>query len=139
MTTKLTLCAPLFYAREDAEPFCATEAGGERLFCFEIAQARNIEPDESGYLAAYVAGGKAFTEDTVPDTGLLELPAGVYLFAQCRANLNEADCTRLAIEIQKDGLWEQFALESHLFIRRLFEDGASVTQIFRPLIGRPVS
>jgi hypothetical protein len=47
------------------------------------------------------------------------------------------ECLQLAIKQQKDGLWEKHRLESRLYIRRLFEDGSTVTQVFRPCSGGP--
>jgi hypothetical protein len=44
----------------------------------------------------------------------------------------------MAIEQQKDGLWEQLRLGNHLYIRYLFEDGSPVTQVFRPYDRNPL-
>ncbi|MDR2951648.1 MAG: hypothetical protein LBU82_00240 [Treponema sp.] len=41
----------------------------------------------------------------------------------------------MAVELQKDGLWEMFQLENRLYVRLLYEDGKRVTQLFRPLRG----
>jgi hypothetical protein len=127
-------------------------SGGERLFCFELdpAQARSIEPDRGLLLGALLFAGlagkdaaeKDVTENGVaenPDAGkaadthdAVTLPAGLYLFAQQREELDREACLDMAIEQQKDGLWERHGLEPVLYVRYLFEDGKPVTQIFRP-------
>ncbi|MDR2747573.1 MAG: hypothetical protein LBB77_09025 [Treponema sp.] len=63
---------------------------------------------------------------------LLELPRGRYLFAQERVFLERDGLIRMAVEIQKDGLWERLRLENRLYVRYLYEDGGIVTQVFRP-------
>jgi hypothetical protein len=60
----------------------------------------------------------------------------LYLFDQQRSALNRAECTDMAIEQQTDGLWERLRPGNRVYIRRLFEDGSPVTQIFRPLVNR---
>jgi hypothetical protein len=69
----------------------------------------------------------------------LELPAGNYLFAQerregngLRATLDRNEFVEMAIEVQKDGLWERLAPADRLYLRYLFEDGRAVSQVFRP-------
>jgi hypothetical protein len=137
MAIKLTICAPLFYKKAELSPFARDFRNEERLFCFEIAKekASAFEPAESDYLGNLIVSGEclAGNTDCKPNGSLLELPEGVYLFAQEREYLCEEDCVRLAIEVQKDGLWERLALDRFLFLRRLFEDGKTVTQILRPL------
>ena len=63
------------------------------------------------------------------------LPQGKYLFTQCRSEavLSRDEWLDLAIEQQKDGLWERNKLLDLLYIRFLFEDGSFVTQVFRAL------
>ncbi|MDR0289390.1 MAG: hypothetical protein LBI06_00455 [Treponema sp.] len=99
------------------------------MFCFELdqGQAGRIDPQEDYFLGKLVFSGK---DTNGPDT--VRLPAGLYLFAQQRGALNREECISMAIEQQKDGLWERLYLENLLYIRRLFEDGSPVTQIFRP-------
>jgi hypothetical protein len=101
----------------------------ELLFCFELEreQAGRIDPQEDHFLGELVFSGKGTSG---PDT--VRLPAGLYLFAQQRGALNREECIAMAIEQQKDGLWERLHLKNLLYIRRLFEDGNPVTQIFRP-------
>jgi hypothetical protein len=62
----------------------------------------------------------------------LQLPAGQYLLVQQRKFLGREECIHLAVEQQKDGLWERFVPENRLYIRYLIEDGSPVTQLFRP-------
>jgi hypothetical protein len=38
----------------------------------------------------------------------------------------------MAIETQKDGLWERLEPDSRLYLRFLTEDGRELTQVFRP-------
>jgi hypothetical protein len=47
--------------------------------------------------------------------------------------LEPAEWLDMAIEQQKDGLWERHKPESRLYLRFLFEDGRYVTQLLRPL------
>jgi len=132
---RLDLRAPLLYTEtSELEPFCCLppdEAGTEFLFCFELdqEQAKSIEPKPECFLGRLVFSGKNVKKQ---EQGKLQLPAGLYLFAQRRGVLNREECIVLAIEQQKDGLWERFNLESRLFLRLLYEDGSTVTQLFRP-------
>ena len=128
---RLDLRAPLWYAEAPGlEPFAYTTEAlcGEELFCFEIdpAQGRTIEPDRDRFLGALVFAGRDGGAETV------RLPAGLYLFTQQRTALGREECTDLAIEQQKDGLWERLRPENRLYVRYLFEDGRAVTQLFRP-------
>ena len=139
----LDLRAPLDY--EEAPglvPFSrlpADEAAPEQLFCFEIdrEQAGRIDPEADRFLGELVFSGKGNGRQ-----GKIQLPAGLYLFAQQRRTfgsgtessreLNREECVSMAIEQQKDGLWEQLRLGNRLYIRCLFEDGSPVLQLFRP-------
>ena len=95
----------------------------EVLLCFQVnpAESRSIEPDREKFL------GDLLKE--------IILPAGKYLFVQCRtaAALGQEEWLDMAIEQQKDGLWERHKPGDLLYIRHLYEDGAFVTQIFRPI------
>jgi hypothetical protein len=139
-TLKLELLAPLAYAEDRGlEPFDdhgapkVPAAGEDRLFCFETGagQGGSIEPDPAFFLGPLI-----FSGGTAKDAGRTgerrELPAGKYLFAQERRMLNRDECIFMAIEVQKDGLWERLDPESRLYLRFLTEDGREVTQIFRP-------
>jgi hypothetical protein len=46
--------------------------------------------------------------------------------------LNREEWLDMALEQQKDGLWERYKPENRLYVRYLFEDGCPVTQLFRP-------
>jgi hypothetical protein len=141
-TIRLELRAPLLY-REDRglvpwEPgkpeASRPPAGpGERLFCFTLdaGQRRSIEPDPARFLGALIAAGGLVTGPGEP-AGSLELPAGNYLFAQQREVLDREAFIGMAVELQKDGLWEGLELGERLYLRYLFEDGKAVTQAFRP-------
>jgi hypothetical protein len=137
---RLDLRAPLVYVQAaDLEPFVYTNAAdqpGEVLFCFELdpGQSRSIEPDRDRLLGPLIFAGKP-DPDRTPATDSVEtvqLPAGLYLFIQKRAVLNRQDCVNLAVEQQKDGLWERLRPENRLYVRYLFEDSHPVTQLFRP-------
>jgi hypothetical protein len=133
---RLDLRAPLEY--EEAPglvPFAcppAAEAVPELLFCFELdrEQAGRIDPEAGRFLGELVFSGKGDGKQ-----GKIQLPAGLYVFAQQRRALSREECVSMAIEQQKDGMWERLRLESRLYIRCLFEDGSSVTQLFRPCSG----
>ncbi|MDR1251380.1 MAG: hypothetical protein LBK62_04350 [Treponema sp.] len=101
----------------------------EALFCFELdpAQSLSIEPDREHFLGNLVFAAR--TERHSP--GTIQLPAGLYLFEQKREVLGREDCIDLAIEQQKDGLWERLKPSGRLYLRYLFEDGSPVTQLFR--------
>ena len=131
---RLDLRAPLEYAEApELIPFdCpppADETAQELLFCFELnrEQAGRIDPEADCFLGELVFSGKS-------GQGSVRLPAGLYLFAQQRRALNREECIGMAIEQQKDGMWERLRPGDRLYIRRLFEDGSPVTQIFRPYL-----
>jgi hypothetical protein len=138
---RLDLRAPLVYIRApDLEPFVYTNAAnrsGEILFCFELdpEQSRGIEPDPDRLLGPLIFAGIADPDRTLPAPDSAEtarLPAGLYLFIQKREVLNREGCIDLAVEQQKDGLWERLKPENRLYVRYLFEDSSPVTQLFRP-------
>jgi hypothetical protein len=139
---RLELLAPLFYTpAADLDPFprgtgpWGAAEGREFLFCFDIdgPQGRSIEPEPPALLGPLRAAGFAEIADSPgrPEGGL-ELPRGRYLFAQERTLLDREAVIRAAVEMQKDGLWERLCLENRLYLRYLREDGAVVTQLFRP-------
>jgi hypothetical protein len=132
---RLDLRAPLLYTKTPA-PLDAfdcpspSEEALEFLFCFELdqEQSQSIEPQPDNFLERLVFSGKNVQNQNKGD---LELPAGLYLFAQRRGIIGREECIDLAIEQQKDGLWEKIKLGNRLFIRLLYEDGSPVTQLFR--------
>jgi len=131
---RLDLRAPLLYTETpglgafDCTP--PGESAQEFVFCFELdqEQSQSIEPMPENYLKGLVFSGKNVQNQ---QQGNLELPAGLYLFAQQRGVIGREECIALAIEQQKDGLWEKIKLGNRLFLRYLYEDGGQVTQIFR--------
>ncbi|GHT57341.1 hypothetical protein FACS1894109_09150 [Spirochaetia bacterium] len=144
-TIRLELRSPLFYQAEAAlVPFQYETGEGELLFCFDLdpVQGRSIEPEATALLGPLVFAGRATAlptalpsgspENRSGEAGRLELPAGNYLFAQERRTLNKQEFIEMAVEVQKDGLWERLAPAGRLYLRYLFEDGQTVTQVFRP-------
>ena len=92
-----------------------------------------IDPQADVFLEKLVFSGKNDGKGG-ETSGEVCLPSGLYLFFQKRIALNREECINMAIEQQKDGLWERLRLENRLYIRYLFEDGSPVTQFFRPII-----
>ncbi|MDR1948690.1 MAG: hypothetical protein LBQ38_04795 [Spirochaetaceae bacterium] len=150
-TLKLELLSPLYY-REAADlvPFTYRDGEAEQLFSFAIdpVLARSIEPDPRHFLGDILLRAYAPlppAPDPVfpgrPDAGetgrgeRAVLPAGKYLFAQVREILDREAFIDMAIEVQKDGLWERFNPDSRLYLRYLREEGGPVTQVLRPLPG----
>jgi hypothetical protein len=138
---KLDLRAPLYYSKQPQPPANQDDPDSERILCFEIdpLQGASIEPDAGNLLGKLLFSGVSNKPDlqyqvsanSLSDT--VQLPAGIYLFTQIREALDRDGCIDMAIEQQKDGLWERFTLQNILYIRFLFEDGKRVTQIFRPV------
>ena len=130
---RLDLRAPLEYeVAPGLDPFAslpADDAAPELLFCFELdrEQAGRIDPEAGRFLGELVFSGKGDGA-----RGKVQLPAGLYVFAQERRTLSREECVSMAIEQQKDGMWERLRLEPRLYIRCLFEDGSPVVQLFRP-------
>jgi hypothetical protein len=144
----LRLASPLFYQRDDSlDPFSYTGASGELIFAWSIpaAEALSIEPGADRFLERMFFAGRAGpvpgtgtpgTDEGTDGTGdgpLLELPRGLYFFSQIREILGREASLDLAIEVQKEALWQRFVPEPRFYLRRLFEDGKGVTQILRPL------
>ena len=140
-SVRLDLRAPLEYdeIEADREFFDRTAAQytGELVFLFELnpEQTRSFEPDDARFLGGLVFAGRspAGTGAGTEKVSGQEIPAGLYLFVQRRRALSLQECIDLAIEQHEDGLWERLGLENRLYIRRLFEDGSEVTQLFRPI------
>jgi len=141
--THLDLRAPLFYTKIDDLPSEINE-NEEYLLCYDLnpAQSRSIEPDRELLLGPLVFAGRKTGEDGSSQERTVSLPAGHYLFTQRRkgdchlflaSTDGNGDCHLLdmAVEQQKDGLWERYKPGNRLFVRFLFEDGSPVTQLFR--------
>ena len=136
---RFNLLSPIYYVPlAHPDPFGYEEKCGECLFCFALDEVLrlSIEPDAETLLGTLVFGGKA-AENGLENSGaeLLELPGGRYLFAQNRELLCRDDIIAMAVEIQKEGLWQRLKLGERLYLRYLFEDGSAVTQLFRPYAG----
>ena len=130
----MNLCHPLFFKKIDNMPAIMPK-NGEFLLCFKInpSQSRNIEPDPEHFLENLLFTGQKIDNDQSNEQ--VKLPLGHYLFSQFRSDavLNRDEWLNLAIEQQKDGLWERNKLSDLLYIRFLYEDNAFVTQIFRKI------
>ena len=134
----LDLRTPLFYSKSsmtDAGVPSSIPENDEFLLCFALnpAQSRTIEPVREQLLGDLLfMGGK--TGDSTADQSVT-LPSGEYLFMQSRgiSAMTRDEWLDLAIEQQKDGLWERYQPGDLLYIRFLFEDGAVVTQLFRTI------
>jgi hypothetical protein len=131
----LDLRSPIEYEEApELDPFVGLssmdENSPELLFCFELdqSQAGRIDPLTDRFLGRLI-----FAARESASKGNIQLPAGLYLFTQQRGMLCREDCICMAIEQQKDGLWERLKLEDRLYMRHLFEDGNQVTQFFRPI------
>lgn len=146
-TMRLELRASLFYQEEkglvpwvpekpglgDSEPARLPKETEDWLFCFAVdaVQGQSIEPDPAHFLGPLLAAGRSVAGSPEP-AGSLELPPGTYLFVQQREAPGREAFTEMAIELQKDGLWERLKLGDRLYLRYLSEDGKIVTQVFRP-------
>jgi len=133
--TLLNLCTPLLYVKSERQDTSILK-NEEMLLCYEVnpVQGGSIEPDKERFL-----GKLLFIGEKPPETpsgsaeGLVSLPRGDYLFMQRRSGsvLAPDVWLDLAIEQQKDALWERNKPLNLLYVRFLFEDGAFVTQVFR--------
>ena len=148
--SRLKLLSPLFYTPDEGlkDAFLPLEEGeGELLFCFELEEAnyRSFEPDKGIFFEKMIFAGRAvkmLSCGPLPaavqiggkelSVGQFQLAAGNYLFSQERRLLTKEEAAALALEIQAEGLWQRLNLGRKLYLRRLFEDGSQVTQIFRP-------
>jgi len=138
--SRLTLITPLFYTEEEALPFEYKEGDGEKLFCFRVNenQCMNFEPEKGQFPGNLIFSGRAVHADRImecktPDAKtIVELPRGDYMFAQKRKKLNHEEIIALAIEIHQETLWQRLIPGKKLFLRYLYEDGKTVTQLYRP-------
>jgi hypothetical protein len=119
------------------DPFSYHVEMGEMLFHFELEpnQSRSIEPDGEVLLSALIAGGRAAGPEEISPEKALVLPRGTYLFSQVKEILGRQDIISLAVEVQKEGLWQRLLPGKELYLRYLFEDRRGVTQVFRPYTG----
>ena len=111
----------------------------ERIFCFELDAAEYLafEPDRNRLLGSLVFGGISGAGEgdaELAAAGKAQIPKGRYLFAQKKEILCKEEIISLAIEIQKEALWQRLKAGRNLYLRYLFEDGSRVTQLFRPCL-----
>jgi hypothetical protein len=136
----LNLCTPLFFQKKTDKLFSTLQESEEFLVLYKLdpVQSCSIEP-----VRELFPGKLIFTAQKTDDLSLLPeaekavLPAGKYLFTQYRdksAVLKQEELSDLAIEQQKDGLWERIKLTNQLYVRYLYEDSLFVTQLFRPIV-----
>ncbi|MDR0878563.1 MAG: hypothetical protein LBN21_10960 [Treponema sp.] len=111
--TRLKLFAPIERCQS---PFSESIS----FFTLDEAVGTNIDPDPAGYL-----GEQGNQLDQI------EIPAGDYFFAQQREALGREAVITMAIEVQREILWQRLQPEPGLYLRRLYEDGSPVTQVFR--------
>ncbi len=157
----LDLRAPLVYSKlaEPSAELSFLAENEEFLLCFELdpIQSQSIEPEPQLLIGAPVFAGRKTNGQNLEDVGseTITLPAGKYLFVQRRANvgcnapqpptsvsegensqnnspLDMKEWLDLAVEQQKDALWERHKPANILYVRFLFEDGGQVTQVIRP-------
>jgi len=143
--TLLNLCTSLQYNKSVCQDPSLLKyeklENEEILLCYEVnpVQGCSIEPERDYFLGKLLFIGQKLPEsqnggiDETKRNNLVLLPQGNYLFTQCRSGavLSSDEWLDLAIEQQKDGLWERNKLLNFLYIRFLFEDGSFVTQVFR--------
>jgi len=146
---KLKLCSSIIYKNSPEQTPDKMSVNNELIFCYQLSpeQSQSIEPDRGKFIGALVFVGEAAMEvvsatathrenPLEPDQSLdVILPAGYYFFTQSRGErpLNNDEWLNMAIEQQKDGLWERNKLGDLLYIRYLHEDGMFATQAFREL------
>jgi hypothetical protein len=157
--SRLHLLSPLFYREiaaappgqdsslQGTDPFAGEFFGlpdnssglepfPEMLFHFRINPSRAFVIDAGGedYLGPLIAAGKAVEPNGAKDG--LELPAGEYFFTQIREKSDKETFVEMALELQKEGLWERLPLGETVYFRTLWEDGAPVSQVLRPIAHR---
>jgi hypothetical protein len=147
--TYLNLCSTLYFDKIAELPSEIREED-EFLLIFKLnsGQSRNIEPDRDKFLGELVFTGRK-TGGFQGKGEETALPEGQYLFVQCRDTEKTLNFTSerqdssqnrwsgildMAVEQQKDALWEKNNPGDRLYVRLLFEDGCRVTQLLRPVI-----
>jgi hypothetical protein len=130
----LNLLSPLYYVETDSDPFNYMEGDGERLYCFLInkSESSGFEPDKKALIDRLVFSASAITGAQGETVKSQALPEGSYLFAQKREILSREEIIDMAVEIQAEGLWRRLKPGNTLYLRYLFEDSKSVTQLYRP-------
>ena len=132
----------------------------EFLFCFKLNEGQydNFEAKIEYFPGDLIWGGENI-EKNAENNGLLRhsmpaghfmpvghfmpaghsmpvdhcLPAGSYVFTQEREFLDNIGIANFAREMQMEGLWQRYKMEKILYLRYLYEDGKTVSQLFRPI------
>ncbi|MCL1927886.1 MAG: hypothetical protein FWG07_03715 [Treponema sp.] len=96
----------------------------EKLFCYILnpEEAISIDPHPENYFSG-----------NVEDATVLKV-SEYYVTQVKKGNLENIDLIDIAIELQKEALWNRCKLECKLYLRKLFEDNSPVTQLWRPII-----
>ena len=102
------------------------------LYCFRLNEngSSSFEPDKKALIDHLVFSASAVTG--AQGEMLKVLPEGSYLFAQKREILSREEIIDMAVEIQAEGLWRRLKPGKTLYLRYLFEDSKTVTQLYRP-------
>jgi len=130
----LTLLSPLYFTDAESDPFNYREGDGEKFYCFTLneSESSSFEPDKKTLLDRLVFSANAVTGAQRETVRAQSLPEGSYLFAQKRELLSREEIIDMAVEIQAEGLWRRLKPGKILYLRYLFEDSKSVTQLYRP-------
>jgi len=130
----LTLLSPLYYTDADSDPFSYREGDGEKLYCFRLNDNEycNFEPDKEAFFERLVFSANTINLEKEKTVKTQALPVGDYLFAQKQEILSREEIIDMAVEIQAEGLWWRLKPGKTLYLRYLFEDSRSVTQLYRP-------
>jgi len=144
---KLDLRAPLYYERvvltaQTADIMENFKENEEIVLCFDInpSESRKIDPNTEQFLGSLLFAGISRGQAVSSGENITDavcLPKGDYLFVQQRSAeklCSYAEWLEMAVEQQKDGLWERNKLGNTLYFRFLFEDGAYTVQVFRTVI-----
>ena len=139
----LYLRAPLFFKRtglKEKDLLKNFQINEEIILCYNVNpnESKKIEPVTEQFLGSLVFTGVNNGQETL-NTDAVSLPKGEYLFVQQRSalaseDINHPEWLEMAIEQQKDGLWERNKLGDTLYVRYLYEDEAYVVQVFRTVI-----
>jgi len=119
---RLELMNSLYYDPTNVNPFDYQPGNGEMCFCFCLDESvyAEFEPDISFFPGIMVKNDEKSM-----------LPMGKYLFSQAPAVLNREEIINLAVEVQKEALWQRLKPDKRYFLRYVSEDNRTVTQIFR--------
>jgi hypothetical protein len=138
---RLRLCSPLFY-REDRTliPFQYQEQDRkERLFCFTLdaEEGVNIDPAPETFPGKLVFSGtpeeqRGARPAQTGSSERFELAAGHYFFVQKRGVLGRQELCGMAVEVQREILWQRETPGDRVCFRYLYEDEKTVVQIWRP-------